>query len=295
MAFVALVFLPDSPDKARYLTEEEKDIAKARAIRQVGIEGADRIGGVSFEDIVPALLDIKNWITAVSHAFYGKNIDLLICFTMQLMYFSVNVSFASLPVFLPTILKGMGFSDINAQGLSAPPYFLAFIISLASTYITDRAGQRGIVIIVTSLTGAIGYTILATVKGVAPRYFAVFLAAAGMFPAIFNIAPWVINNQGSDTKRGIGIVLLQMFGCCGPLLGTRLFPVSEGVYYVKGMAVCAAFMYLSSILAFVLRCYLAWENKKADEREAAIIPALDVEKITNVAIENDGVGFRNVL
>lgn len=47
------------------------------------------------------------------------------------MYFSVNVSFASLPVFLPTILNGMGFSSINAQGLSAPPYFFAFITSLS--------------------------------------------------------------------------------------------------------------------------------------------------------------------
>jgi hypothetical protein len=66
MAFVALLFLPDSPDKTRYLTEEEKEVAKARAIRQVGTEGADRIGSLSFEDIAPALRDIKNWITAVS-------------------------------------------------------------------------------------------------------------------------------------------------------------------------------------------------------------------------------------
>lgn len=211
------------------------------------------------------------------------------------MYFSINVSFASLPVFLPTILKGMGFSSINAQGLSAPPYLLAFIVSLSSTYIADRTGQRGIVIIVTSLIGAIGYTILATAKGVGPRYFAVFLAASGMFPAIFNIAPWVVNNQGSDTKRGTGIVLLQMFGCCGPLFGTRLYPVSEGIYYVKGMAICAAFLYFSAILAFTLRCYLVWENKKADEREAAMGINQDGEKVGNVGIENDGFGFRNVL
>jgi hypothetical protein len=70
MAFVALLFLPDSPDKTRYLTDEEKEVAKARAIRQVGTEGADRIGSLSFEDIAPALLDIKNWITAVSPVCY---------------------------------------------------------------------------------------------------------------------------------------------------------------------------------------------------------------------------------
>lgn len=66
MAFVALFFLPDSPDKARYLTEKEREVAKARAIRQVGTEGGDRIGSISFSDVGPALLDIKNWLTAVS-------------------------------------------------------------------------------------------------------------------------------------------------------------------------------------------------------------------------------------
>lgn len=71
MAFVAFFFLPDSPDKARYLTEEEMEVAKARAIRQVGTEGRHRIGGISLSDVRPALLDIKNWITAVSRASYG--------------------------------------------------------------------------------------------------------------------------------------------------------------------------------------------------------------------------------
>lgn len=65
MAFVAFYFLPDSPDKTRYLTEEEKNIAKSRAIRQVGIEGSERLGHISLKDMGSALLDIKNWLTAV--------------------------------------------------------------------------------------------------------------------------------------------------------------------------------------------------------------------------------------
>ncbi len=66
LAFVAFYFMPDSPEKARFLNAEEKEVAKARAIRQVGEEGAARVGHVSFKDIGLALLDIKNWLTAVS-------------------------------------------------------------------------------------------------------------------------------------------------------------------------------------------------------------------------------------
>jgi len=56
--------------------------------------------------------------------------------------------------------------------------------------------------------GGIGYVLLATVESVRVRYFATFLAASSIFPSIANILPWVTNNQGSDTRRGTGIMLL---------------------------------------------------------------------------------------
>lgn len=120
------------------------------------------------------------------------------------MYFSCNVSYSSLPVFLPTILNEMGFSSINAQGLSAPPYFVSTIVTIGTCYIADRTRQRGLMIAFLSVVGGIGYILLATCKPVAPRYFGTFLCASGVFPAIANILPWVVNNQGSDTRRGMG-------------------------------------------------------------------------------------------
>lgn len=109
------------------------------------------------------------------------------------MYFSCNVSFASLPVFLPTILSEMGFSNVDAQGLTAPPFFLSFLVTLATPYIADRTQQRGIMLIILTIIGGVGYVILATTKSVAARYFGVFMAAGGIFPSIANILPWVLS------------------------------------------------------------------------------------------------------
>ena len=64
MAPVAFFFLPDSPDRARFLNEEEKLVARARGVRQVGSE--KRVGGVVWKDVGAALLDPKCWFTAVS-------------------------------------------------------------------------------------------------------------------------------------------------------------------------------------------------------------------------------------
>jgi hypothetical protein len=265
--------MPDSAETAKFLTEEEKAVAKARSVRQVGKDQNVRIHGINWHDVRHALLDFKPWVNA-------------------LMYFSCNVSFASLPVFLPTILAAMGFSKINAQGLSAPPYFLAFLMVLITCWIADKTAQRGYTILFLSLLGATGYIMLAVSSTTGVRYAGVFLAAAGVFPCIGNILPWVMNNQGSDTRRGTGIAIINVVGQCGPLLGTRLYPSSEGPHYRKGMWVCAAFMLFNGFLAMLLRTLLVWENKKLDQRYGPVVRQKGNE---SEGEENEGPRFRYIL
>lgn len=64
MAAVTFFYLPDSPATAKFLTEEEKVVARARGVRQAG--EAVRVGGINWRDVGAALLDVKCWITAVS-------------------------------------------------------------------------------------------------------------------------------------------------------------------------------------------------------------------------------------
>ncbi|OCK81213.1 MFS general substrate transporter [Lepidopterella palustris CBS 459.81] len=300
MAAVVFFFLPDSPDKARYLAEDEKRIAKARGVRQAGTSA--RVGGIDWKDMAAGLLDIKAWFTG-------------------LMYFSCNVSFSSLPVFLPTILNDMGFSAVNAQGLTTPPFFLSFLITIGTTWVADKTQQRGFMLIGLTITGGIGYIILACAKSVGARYFGVFMAAAGIFPSIANILPWVLSrpfipsfittenvtkffllsdNQGSDTRRGAGIVLLNLIGQCGPLLGTRLYPTKESPFYVKGQAICAAFMFFATVLAVGLRSLLVWENRKLDREFGSMESqngrrAVEGRREVKAGMENYGPEFRYVL
>lgn len=86
-------------------------------------------------------------------------------------------------VFLPTILKDMGFSAIDSQGLTAPPFFVSFLVTIFSTWIADQTQQRGFTIVVLTTVGGTGYILLATVRSVGVRYFGVFLAASGIFPS----------------------------------------------------------------------------------------------------------------
>lgn len=188
----------------------------------------------------------------------------------------------------------MGFTSIDAQGLTAPPYFMSFLVCIGTTYLADRVRQRGLIIAGLSIMGGVGYILLATVRTVAVRYLGVFLAAAGVFPAIANILPWVLNNQGTDTKRGVGIAMLNIIGQCGPILGTRVFPVKEQPYYIKGMSICAAFMFFNALLALSLRQYFVFQNRKLERAEAEAADALQQQPSASGQHPEKGTGLTHV-
>lgn len=73
----------------------------------------------------------------------------------------------------------MGYSSVNAQGLTAPPYFLSFLITIFSTWVADKTQQRGYTIMFLTAIGGLGYVLLAACKTVGIRYLGVFLAASG--------------------------------------------------------------------------------------------------------------------
>ncbi|KAG6006887.1 hypothetical protein E4U21_006606 [Claviceps maximensis] len=280
MAVVTYFAMTNSPSEAWFLTEDEKRVALARQVRQVG--KTKRVGMMNWGEIVRTLLDVKPWLTAF-------------------MYFSCNVSYSSLPVYLPTILKDMGFSGLSAQGLSAPPYFAAFVVTIITSFLADRSRQRGLFVIGLALLGATGYLMLAIARTTSARYAGVFLATMGVFPTISNILPWVLNNQGSDERRGASIVLLNLIGQCGPLLGTRSYPQSDGPNYVRGHSTAAAFMVFVALLAAILRTILVLENKKLDKKYGLASNGNSSENASDnasqeeQAVENYGPNFRHVL
>ncbi|CAN6607629.1 high-affinity nicotinic acid transporter [Trichomonascus vanleenenianus] len=247
VGLIALFYpcVPNNPSECLFLTEREKQIANARTVKQVGT--VERDNKIDVKEIFSSLIDFKNLVPAI-------------------MFFSINVCFSSLPVFLPAIIKGMGFTSVNSQGLSAPPYVITSILTAGLSYFSDKWSQRGLVLSISAAVGAAGFLILALADNLGVRYFAVYLATAGVFPCVPILIAWVGNNQRSDTARGMGFIILQALGQCGPLLGTRLFPTSEGPMYRKGLWISFGFLCLVSALGLVLRFYYIWENKKLDEK-----------------------------
>lgn len=106
-------------------------------------------------------------------------------------------------LFLPSIIRELGYSATRAQLLSVPPYVAACILTVLVGWAADRTNRRGIFNIVTSLLGVIGFSILLRSENAALSYVAVFLAALGIYPCIPNTITWVSNNVEGVYKRGV--------------------------------------------------------------------------------------------
>ena len=135
------------------------------------------------------------------------------------MYFSCNVSFASLPLFLPTIIADLGsFDKVQANGLSAPPYLFCFFYIIFICWLSDKLKMRGPFVALSAGLAAIGFIIEATTTSVASRYFGMFLSIL-VFASIALLLAWTANIHATESKRAGGYTVLATLGQCGPLLG----------------------------------------------------------------------------
>lgn len=75
----------------------------------------------------------------------------------------------------------MGFTALKAQGLVAPPWLVAWILTILFGYISDRWSIRGYIIAGGHLLGAVGYLVIAFAKPIGARYFAVYITCCGVY------------------------------------------------------------------------------------------------------------------
>lgn len=256
LAVITWFWLPDSLQSARFLNERQKQVASIFVARnqQADPSGA---GGFKLKEFAAAFKDPKSFLPAM-------------------MYFGYNVSFASLPLFLPTIISEIGtFSAIQSNGLSAPPYLFVFFTIIGITFLSDRLRMRGPFVLLCSWVAAIGFILQASTSNVVPRYVGTYLAVQ-IFVCVPLTLAWVANIHATESKRAGGNVILATVGQCGPLLGVNLFPASEKPRYKKGLWVSAGMCLFVGCLAMVLTTYLIFENRKLEKQ--GLIPKKGEER-----------------
>ncbi|KAJ8700835.1 hypothetical protein PTI98_003822 [Pleurotus ostreatus] len=242
MAISILLFLPSFPFSAEFLSPREKAIAQARLNKD---HNPQSHGGMSgWEGFKAIVSDINAWL-------------------FMLIYASFNVGVATISYFLPTLIRGLGFSDINAQGLTVAPYVVGWFMVVLQAWHSDRTKDRGYHIMLSCAISLVGYVILAILsqRNVGASYFALFLVVGGNYSLFPLVMSWAANAFSPTSKRGVGTAFIVSISNCVSIASPQVyFDPDDG--FQKGHAIAAGMLALSFITAFTLRTRLALLNKR---------------------------------
>jgi MFS family permease len=120
------------------------------------------------------------------------NIHNTIC---ALGFLFVNISVQSISLFMPTILKDMGYSAIQSQLHSVPPYITACAVSILVAWVSDRTRQRGVYLAAFACLAVLGFALLKTSDNLQVKYTAIFFVAMGAFPGGPGFLSWAMNSR----------------------------------------------------------------------------------------------------
>ncbi|KAJ3175221.1 hypothetical protein HK101_010711 [Irineochytrium annulatum] len=229
--------LPNFPQTARFLTEEEREFAVER-LKKDGIDPTDH--SFSWPDLRSTLMDVRVWIYMV-------------------LYLTILTPTYGVSFFLPTIIKNLGFSALNAQLLSTPPYILACIVVIAACFSADYHQERSFHLMGAAVCSMVGFFGLAYVRNVSQWVLFTFtcLAVIGAYTSIPLSLGWLSNNyQVSQTKAATAIAMMVGFGNIGGVLGPQIYqPTEAQAGYPRGHTIMGCMAVLTFVLTAVMRFY----------------------------------------
>jgi nitrate/nitrite transporter NarK len=265
IAITAFFVMNDYPDTAKFLTQEEKTEVQRR-LKQDRSSLADEYDIKYFWH---AVRDWKIWVH-------------------MLITIGIYTPLYSFSLFLPTIVKTLGYTNETAQLMTVPPYVIACIFCISGGFLADRHGQRGIYMIgfnllayapiflqntppfsTPPLTEArtyriIGFTMLIASESSAVKYCGTFLAASGIYPNVPQGVAWNGNNIGGSVKRGVGIAMHVGFGNLGGAIASFIYQSKDSPHFYPGHGTLIASLSMSTCLSVFMTWWLRRENTRRD-------------------------------
>ncbi|KAI9932314.1 hypothetical protein ASPWEDRAFT_51020 [Aspergillus wentii DTO 134E9] len=275
---VALLWLPDLPSTAKFLTEKERAIAVERvAENRQGIKNHH----FKWDQVWQAIRDPKTWL-------------------LFIMAVGAQVPNSALTSFTSIIVKSFGFDTLGTQYLQIPGGAVQFLALLGggivATKCADKFHARSACMIVANTICIIGAGLLVGLPdsnkwGRLVALWLCYFQGLGFSMSLVIVS----SNIAGSTKKQVTSAILFIGYCVGNIIGPQTFKDSEAPgYHSAYIAMLVGYVVkLSMIVALYL--YMYTENKRRD-REAggeAVSDGVEAGMLDQTELENKG--FRYVL
>ncbi len=138
----------------------------------------------------------------------------------------------------------MGYSTLDAQLLTAPPYVFAAVFSFLLAIVSDKIGYRGPFIVFQSTVAIIGLCLTAFHTNNAVRYFGVFFGIGGGSANVASILGYLQNNTSGYTRRAFATAITIGGGAVGGIIAATVFRAKDAPKYRPGCKSHLVYMYM---------------------------------------------------
>ncbi|KAI8631161.1 MFS general substrate transporter [Xylariaceae sp. FL1651] len=249
LSLISFFTLTDRPETARWLTQEEKDLAIARV-------KSERVAQASVLDTIDKK---KLWL-----GFWNPMVQ-----SVAFIFLLNNITVQGLAFFTPTIVGTIypTKTTIEKQLYTVPPYALGAVFVIALSLFSWKLDRRTIFIIGTAPLTMLGYILFLASHTPRVRYAATFLSAISCFA----LGP-LANAQASalvvsDSARSIAIGTNVMYGNIGGLIATWSYLPFDGPNYPIGNGLNLAAASLILITSIMTLFWMKWDNKRREKRD----------------------------
>ncbi|KAL5121128.1 hypothetical protein ACEQ8H_000979 [Pleosporales sp. CAS-2024a] len=222
--------LPDSPETAYFLNEQEKAYAAARLQRQTGY--TQKAAEFHWADVMKCFQDWRVW-------------------TFCCAQFGSDTMLYGFSTFLPTIIRGImpKASSAMVQVLTIPCYALGAMTYLITAHFSDKHQKRAMYTILLGVISIVGYAMLISRSSSATHYAGCFLVAMGLYVCVGLPLAWLPTNLPRYGKRTSATGLQLTIGNCSGIMSAFIYPKAQGPRFIKGHAITMA------LVGFAITCY----------------------------------------
>ncbi|KAH7072637.1 putative MFS transporter [Paraphoma chrysanthemicola] len=275
LALISFATLTDRPETARWLTNDEKQLALNRL-------KSERVGATEVLDRMDKKKLVRGiWnpvVLATSWVF------LLACITVQ-----------GLAFFAPTIIRTIypRQTVVYQQLMTVPPYIVGAVAILVVNFASWKTDRRVLYMGFSALPVIIGYIMFLASTNTKVRYAAIFIIATGAFNSGALCNAHVAANVVSDTARSSAIGTNVMFGNIGGLIATWAFLPFDGPNYPIGNGLNLAAQGLIAVSIAGMYFYMKTDNERRRQKDvAAVLDGMSHEEMAGLDWRHPGFQWR---
>ncbi|KAK3716311.1 hypothetical protein LTR37_006461 [Vermiconidia calcicola] len=241
---LCLWVLPDRAHNTKWLTPRERDVAEWRMMQ----DGNRTRGAIVWNVLYKHLLDWRMWV----------NISIYICQVL---------STYTISTFTPVIVATMGYDNVQAQLMTAPPFCVALVMCFVIGWLSDRIRSCSGLLAPLTCIAILGDLILVLlpIENGRGRYAGVFLVQLGILPCITLAVGNIINNSCGDIKKGVAIGIYLATGSTMGVATGYLFPETDQPKFTKGFWVLFGTASYVATAALVMTQINKRENMRRDK------------------------------